>query len=342
MVYEYANHLSSRGHQVSVVHAASDLKAPRNESIHRRAVRRVEKTLNSMTGQKGVGWHTINKKVAMLHVPTLDEKYIPEADAVFATAWQTAEQVAQYASSRGNKYYLVMDFAPWIASRQTLESTWQLPLDKITISSWLYDNVSRADSMGGKLVNIPIGIDLNVFRLASDIRQRRPRIAMFYSSAPSKDSLSGLAAIENCKTTYPDLEAVFFGANSRLRPKGLPKWIAYRGCVSQQGLVEIYNSSRIYVCSSIAEGFALPPAEAMACGCAVVSTDCGGNREYASQGVNALLSPAGDPNALADNIRQLLANDDLRLRLAESGRQNIQNFNWERSTDRLEEFLAGN
>jgi glycosyltransferase involved in cell wall biosynthesis len=43
---------------------------------------------------------------------------------------------------------------------------------------------------------------------------------------------------------------------------------------------------------------------------------------------------------LADNIDLLLANDDLRVRLAESGCQSIQDFKWERSADRLEELLS--
>ena len=78
----------------------------------------------------------------------------------------------------------------------------------------------------------------------------------------------------------------------------------------------------------------------MACGCAVVSTDCGGNREYAFGNVNALLSPPGDSKALAHNIRLLLSDDELRVRIAKRGHEMIQSFTWERSAARLEDFVV--
>jgi glycosyltransferase involved in cell wall biosynthesis len=129
-----------------------------------------------------------------------------------------------------------------------------------------------------------------------------------------------------------------FGQRSK-KPADLPGWISYQGNVSEESLVAIYNSSSIFLCSSAAEGFALPPAEAMACGCAVVSTDCGGNREYAVHDVTALLSPPRDPEALAMNLLRVLEDDGVRIRLASEGHSRIQAFTWQRSTDLLEEFI---
>ena len=80
------------------------------------------------------------------------------------------------------------------------------------------------------------------------------------------------------KEAVPNLEATHFG-QERQRPKKLPSWIEYHGRVSETELVKLYNAASVYVCSSAAEGFALPPAESMACGCAVATTDCGGNRD---------------------------------------------------------------
>jgi glycosyltransferase involved in cell wall biosynthesis len=77
----------------------------------------------------------------------------------------------------------------------------------------------------------------------------------------------------------------------------------------------------------------------MACGCAVVSTDCGGIREYAEHGVNALLSPPEDPKGLAQNVLRLLDDDNLRVRLAKAGYEKIQEFTWDKAVTRLEEVL---
>jgi len=298
--------------------------------------------LNVVVPRAGLQWQPLGKGVRILHVSEPTAQNVPDAEVVFATAWQTAEYVLEYPPQKGRKFYLIQDFDPWIASREVLEATWRWPLRKITVSSWLHEKVRAAGCPVSEVTNIPNGINFDQFQLRCEISSRPKRIAMLYSASPSKGSDDGLKALQHCKEKHPDLDVVLFGPTSRFRPSGLPDWADYQGNLPQRQLTKLFNESRIFVCSSIAEGFALPPAEAMACGCAVASTDCGGNREYTNQGVNALLSPPGDPNALADNISRLLADDDLRMRLAEAGRQSIQNFSWARSADRLEELLVEN
>ncbi|NPV29972.1 MAG: glycosyltransferase family 4 protein [Firmicutes bacterium] len=99
-----------------------------------------------------------------------------------------------------------------------------------------------------------------------------------------------------------------FGPGSR--PKKLPSWVEYVANVNDEELIQIYNSCSIFVSSSVAEGFAFPPAEAMACGCAVVATDSGGIREYAEHERTALLSPPRKPEALAENLLRVLKDDN--------------------------------
>jgi glycosyltransferase involved in cell wall biosynthesis len=113
----------------------------------------------------------------------------------------------------------------------------------------------------------------------------------------------------------------------------------YHGNVSESDLIKLYNSASIYLCSSAAEGFALPPAEAMACGCAVATTDCGGNREYSEHKKTALVSDPDDFASLVNNVLQLLSDEELRVRIASAGRNRISEFTWEQSTQRLIEFL---
>ncbi len=161
---------------------------------------------------------------------------------------------------------------------------------------------------------------------------------MLYGFSDYKAPQDGLAALEIAKARHPDLEVVIFGPFPR--PEALPSSFVYGQNIPEADLIKIYNSSRVFVCSSIAEGFALPPAEAMACGCAVAATDCGGIREYAEHEVTALLSPPRDPEALAQNIIRLLEDEELRQKLALGGHRRIQELTWDRSTDRLEGFIS--
>jgi glycosyltransferase involved in cell wall biosynthesis len=83
----------------------------------------------------------------------------------------------------------------------------------------------------------------------------------------------------------------------------------------------------VFVLSSIWEGFPNVLAEAMACGAAVVSTDCpSGPSEIISSGDNGLLCPVAEPERLAASILQLLEDGELRQRLAKRGREDAARF----------------
>ena len=78
----------------------------------------------------------------------------------------------------------------------------------------------------------------------------------------------------------------------------------------------------------------------MACGCAVISTDNGGVNDYAVHGKTALISPPKNPEALAENLLNLLNDDEFRIRLAQAGHQKIQGFTWKKATDELERVIV--
>jgi glycosyltransferase involved in cell wall biosynthesis len=158
---------------------------------------------------------------------------------------------------------------------------------------------------------------------------------MLWSPAALKGGADGVAALEAAHREVPQLEAVLFGVTAR--PPALPLWIEYVHNPSRPELVErIYNASSIYLCPSWSEGWHLPPAEAMACGCAVVSTDIDGVRDYARPGETALLSPPHDPAALAANLVQLCRDEEERVRLAVAGHDVIAHCTVELSLDAFE------
>jgi glycosyltransferase involved in cell wall biosynthesis len=264
---------------------------------------------------------------------------VPDADAIFATWWATAEVVIGYPECKGKKFYLIQSYETWDGPKERVNATWRAPLQKVVIAKWLYELGLSLGCPESEMAYIPNGLDHTKFRLLNPIAGRGRRLAMMFSSRYEwKGSADGLAAIEIAKRAYPDLAATFFGVSPR--PRSLPRWIAYRRNPRQRVLIDdIYNRSSVFVCPSLIEGFALPPAEAMACGCAVAATDIGGLREYAIHGVTALLSPAGDPQSLADNIIRLLGDENLRLELARAGNEHIRSFTWERSAARLETFI---
>jgi glycosyltransferase involved in cell wall biosynthesis len=76
--------------------------------------------------------------------------------------------------------------------------------------------------------------------------------------------------------------------------------------------------------------------EAMAAGVPVVASDIAGYREVVRDGVDGLLVPPGDPNALAGAIRRVLSEPELAATLRAAGRSRADVFSWGAVAPRLE------
>jgi glycosyltransferase involved in cell wall biosynthesis len=85
------------------------------------------------------------------------------------------------------------------------------------------------------------------------------------------------------------------------------------------------------------EPFAAVPIEAMSCGLAVVATTAGGTPEAIVDGESGLLVPPRDPRSLADAIRRLAHDPDLRQRLGRTAARVVrERFEFDDYVRRLE------
>src|SRR5262249_33235345 len=157
--------LASRGHDVSVVHPRSMRNVQAANGWITKARTGLINATNRVGPRSGLKWQPLHRSVNILHISEPIAQRVPDADIVIATAWQTEEYVREYPSEKGTKFYIVMDFYPGIAAREILENSWRSPLTKITISNWLYEKVRQAGCPDSEIVNIPIGINFDHFRL---------------------------------------------------------------------------------------------------------------------------------------------------------------------------------
>jgi glycosyltransferase involved in cell wall biosynthesis len=86
----------------------------------------------------------------------------------------------------------------------------------------------------------------------------------------------------------------------------------------------LYRCADGFVLSSVSEAMPYVLLEAMAHGLPVVATSVGGVPEMIRDGVNGRLVPPGDPVALADAIRGLLAAPDCQARLGAAARETVE------------------
>jgi glycosyltransferase involved in cell wall biosynthesis len=93
--------------------------------------------------------------------------------------------------------------------------------------------------------------------------------------------------------------------------------------------------------SVLPEPFGQVVVEGMAAGLPVVAADAGGPAEILESGVTGILVPAGDTAALADALRRLAEDGELRLRLGEAARLRAMAFAPERIAPQVLEIYRG-
>jgi glycosyltransferase involved in cell wall biosynthesis len=178
-----------------------------------------------------------------------------------------------------------------------------------------------------KIVVTPNGVD-PVFHPNGNSPERPPYALFVGGIQPRKDPLT---AIEALALFDRDLNLVVVGAEKRggeevrraVRRLGLERRVEFAGHVEHEELARFYRGAVCLVFPSRYEGFGLPVLEAMASGTPVVAAAAGAVPEVA--GGAAILVEPGEPEAIADGIRQALAN---REQLVAGGLARAAQFNW--------------
>lgn len=98
---------------------------------------------------------------------------------------------------------------------------------------------------------------------------------------------------------------------------------------SQAEIAEHFRQADIFLAIGYPEGFALPPVEAMASGCAVVGFTGGGGREHMLDGKTALVAADGNIEELADCLSRILGDSDLKEQIRAGGLKKAQEFSLE-------------
>jgi glycosyltransferase involved in cell wall biosynthesis len=105
----------------------------------------------------------------------------------------------------------------------------------------------------------------------------------------------------------------------------------FLGWVDDDVLEGLYRAATCFVFPSLAEGFGLPVLEAMVRGIPVACSRIGPLEEVAGEA--ALYFDPTDTQDMAHAIESLLADDDVRQRLAVAGRERAKQFSWARTAE---------
>ncbi len=309
VLYELANACARRGHEVHFVHGP--LTPYRVRSLDE---------LPPFRFDPRVEHHLVDR---------LDDPRLPDGHVVF---------VGTAPRHLGLPVDLVQGFR--MLDEDVERALFRARLPKICVASWLVDVCRSHGAPPEQLWYVPLGIDHRTFGVRTPQDRRRHDVAMLYHPHYEKGFDVGLDAVTQLRHRLPDLRVGVFGIDSPdLR---LADWVRFWQAPDHATLADrIYNDSRVFLQPSYHEGFGYTAVEAMACGCALVTTDNGGSRDYAVDGETALVVPPGDPAALAGAAEQLLRDDARRARLADAGSALVRRrFDWDNTAALLERHLG--
>ncbi len=306
-VFEHLNRLSARGHEVSLY------------------------TLDDPPD-----WFPL--RVLVHTFADYDElaRSLAEIEAIkVATWWMTAAPVWRASIVRGIPVYFVQDietsyYPDHEHARHAVLDSYRPEFRYMTISSW---NRERLRELGLDAEMIPPGIDLDTFRPRADVARREDMVLALGRSNPLKNLPLTLDAWRALPTPRPEL--CLFGIEPEL---AADSGMRYVQSPADEQVNELFCQATVFIQTSIHEGFALPPLEAMATGAAVVCTDAHGNRDFCVDGVNCLM-PEPDVRSVATALARLLTDPELRARLGRAGIETAADYAWERRIDALEGFL---
>jgi glycosyltransferase involved in cell wall biosynthesis len=141
------------------------------------------------------------------------------------------------------------------------------------------------------------------------------------------------------------VELIIIGEGSRAyalkelaRDLALDDHVHFVGEVPHSQVPAVLNGLDIFCVPTVVnESFGVVAVEAAACGLPVIASHVGGLAEVVHDGETGFLVPARDPHSLAERLRNLVANPELRAAMGAAGRRLVeQEYNWSKNADHME------
>ena len=161
------------------------------------------------------------------------------------------------------------------------------------------------------------------------------RIFYVGSRAPYKNFHGLCKALGRIIETTPDIALCVVGQpfnskeNEFIGEFGLTKMIKNYGVVADNHLAKLYRCSVAFVYPSLYEGFGIPLLEAMACGTAVIASNCSSIPEVV--GDAALLFEPSDTDSLNEALFFMLNYPAKRAHFISKGNERAKSFSWEKT-----------
>lgn len=245
----------------------------------------------------------------------------------------------------------VLDHPEWFSARFAAWYRFLLPrLAKnavriLTVSEFSRERLAETLAMDPERISVvPNGVDTRFETIRPDAAETvlkrlglpRNYVLALGSLEPRKNIgglLSAWTLLLARKEIDEDVHLVVAGGKSSLfrdaKLPALPERVVLTGYVTDEDLPALYSRALAFVYPSLYEGFGLPPLEAMACGAPVVTSGSTSIPEVT--GNAALYVDPHETESIAEGLRLVLGDADLRASLRAAGLERAKVFSWDDS-----------
>lgn len=211
--------------------------------------------------------------------------------------------------------------------------------DYITATSgFLKSRIEKYISVKTPLKVIPFGIDTALFTLGRKDENKAFKIGITKSLRLKYGHLELLKALKRLIDSGHNIKLIIIGTGGdEIKIKdfsselGLNSSVKFEGFVPNDQLFAALKNIDIFAMPSVCEeGFGVAAIEASSCGLPVVAAKTGGISEVVVDGLTGILVEPGDDVALAEAIKKLINDPELRRKMGMAGREFVEkNYRWE-------------
>jgi len=336
LIFEISNRLIKKGHSVVLytpIIPFNPYKGIYKPDYFRY---RIKYVIKYFLGKVKIPKNLFERMFEIKYVPYINNLFVENADAVVATSWTTAHFVNKLSGEKGKKFYLIQDYEQWKSNIKYVNESYKLPLNRIVISKYLQDLLKNKFDVESK--RILIGINTEKFNNTEKIFNIPRRILFMDHELDNKNVQGAIDTVIKLKQNFSDLQFRAFGVEKHHK---IPDFVEFFSNSSDEKVRKLYCESDIFLFPSLFEGFGGPPAEAMACKCAVVGNAVAALPDYAIDKETAILTNPLKPEQLYEGVKFLLENKSELERISLAGYNYVRKvLDWEAAINNFEKYFT--
>ena len=251
-------------------------------------------------------------------------------------------------ASRFHKLKLVTTVHGWV--HHTSRTPLYYAIDKfclkrydkvICVSNDLYDQCQKLGVKTSRLVLIENAIDIQQFKPVKRSEDGLIKIGAVGRLEEEKGFAPLIETVAELSKKHPEIRLTIFGEGTlRSELESLIARLGVKDIVSlpgfEQNLINLYSSLDIFVLNSLREGLPNVCLEAMAMGVPMVASAVAGVPKLVENGVNGLVFPVADKDALQTALTSLIESPQLRQQLAHNARTTVeQRFSFDKRMEKM-------